>query len=186
HANRTDLQGTLKEAGRGTTSNRARLQQGLIISEVALTFVLLIGAGLLLLSFHRLLQVNPGFNVERVLTFQINLPERRYSNDDKLILFYQTLLEKLRVLPGAQAASIASQIPLDENGWDTTFLIEGRPEPPPHERPSLQVHIVGPDYFRAMGIPILQGRDFNEHDNRQHVLDTDQETEWAGALNALV
>src|SRR5262249_10327458 len=74
HARRVDLQGTLKEAGRGATTSRAGLRHGLVIAEVALTFVLLAGAGLLLLSFHRLLQVNPGFVGDQVLTFNINLP----------------------------------------------------------------------------------------------------------------
>ena len=186
HARRVDLQGTLKEAGRAITSSRARLRQGLVVAEVALTFVLLIGAGLLLVSFSRLLRVNPGFSVERVLTFQINLPERKYANDAQQIRFYQDLLEKLRGLPGVQAASLAWQIPLDDHGWDTTFLIEGRPAPPPHERPSLQVHVVGPDYFRTMGLPILQGRDFNAQDNRQHVLGSNRQAEWAGALNTVI
>src|SRR5437773_5579081 len=134
HARRVDLQGTLKEAGRGATSSRAELRQGLVIAEVALTFVLLVGAGLLLLSFHRLLQVNPGFAVDRVLTFRINPPEDKYQTDEQQILFYHALLEKLRELPGVQAASLASQTtPLHEgSGWDMRFLIEGRPEPPPH------------------------------------------------------
>src|SRR5439155_21350935 len=117
-ASRVDLQGTLKEAGRGATSSRAGLRQGLVIAEVALTFVLLVGTGLLLLSFHRLLQVNPGFAVDRVLTFRINPPEDKYQTDEQQILFYHALLEKLRALAGVQAASLGSQtIPLHEGGW---------------------------------------------------------------------
>src|SRR5262249_40642014 len=146
------LQGTLKEAGRGATSSRAGLRQGLVIAEVALTFVLLAGAGLLLLSFHRLLQVKPGFAVERVLTFHLNLPEDRYQSEEEQILFYHALLEKLRGSPGVQTASLASQLPLNDGGWDMLFVIEGRPEPPPHLQPSLQVHLIAPGYFQAMGI----------------------------------
>src|SRR5262249_5566976 len=100
HASRIDLQGTLKEAGRGATSSRAGLRQGLVIAEVALTFVLLAGAGLLLLSFHRLLQVQPGFTVDRVLTFHIDLQEDRYQTAEQQVLFHHALLEKLRALPG--------------------------------------------------------------------------------------
>ncbi|HYV27993.1 MAG TPA: ABC transporter permease, partial [Candidatus Eisenbacteria bacterium] len=186
HARRVDLQGTLKEAGRGATSSRAGLRQGLVIAEVALTFVLLAGAGLLLLSFHRLLQVNPGFAVDRVLTFRINPPEDKYRTDEQEILFCQDLLEKLRALPGVRTASLASQIPLHEGGWDMLFLIEGRPEPPPHLQPSLQVHLIAPDYFQAMGIPLLQGRDFTEQDNREHLRGASSANDWGAGLNSII
>ncbi len=188
HARRVDLQGTLKEAGRGATSSRAGLRQGLVIAEVALTFVLLVGAGLLLLSFHRLLQVNPGFAVDRVLTFRINPPEDKYQTDEQEVLFCQALREKLRALPGVRAASLASQnsIPLHEGGWDMRFLIEGRPEPPPHLQPSLQVHLIAPDYFQAMGIPLLQGRDFTEQDNREHLRGTSSGNDWGAGLNSII
>ena len=109
HARRVDLQGNLKEAGRGARSSRAGLRQGLVIAEVALTLVLLVGASLLLLSFHRLLQINPGFDVDRVLTFRINPPEDRYQTDEQQVLLYHALLEKLRALPGVRTASLASQ-----------------------------------------------------------------------------
>jgi len=186
HASRVNLQGTLKEAGRGATSSRAGLRQGLVIAEVALTFVLLVGAGLLLLSFHRLLQVNPGFVVDRVLTFHINLSEEKYPSVEQEILFCQALREKLRALPGVQATSLASQntIPLHEGGWDMRFLIEGRPEPPPHLQPSLQVHLIAPGYFQAMGIPLLQGRDFTEQDNREHL--TSSGNDWGAGLNSII
>lgn len=188
HASRVNLQGTLKVAGRGATSSRAGLRQGLVIAEVALTFVLLVGAGLLLLSFHRLLQVNPGFVGDRVLTFRINPPEDKYQTSEQQILFYQALLEKLRALPGVQAASLASQnsIPLHEGGWDMRFLIEGRPEPPPHLQPSLQVHIIAPDYFQALGIPLLQGRDFTEQDNREHLRGASSRNDWGAGLNSII
>ena len=186
HARRVDLQGTLKETARGTTSGRAGLRQGLVIAEVALTFVLLVGAGLLLLSFHRLLQVNPGFVVDRVLTFHINFPEDKYQTDEQKILFYHALLEKVGALPGVQATSLASRPPLDDNGWDMLFLIEGRPEPPPHLQPSLRVHLVAPDYFRVMGIPLLQGRDFTEQDNREHLRGSSSRNDWGAGLNSII
>ena len=182
HARRVDLQGTLKETGRGTTANRAGLRQGLVVAEVALSFVLLAGAGLLLRSFYGLLQVNPGFVVDRVLTFHIDLPEPRYT-DEPRILFYHALLEKVRGLPGVQAASLASKTPLDNNAWDMLFLIEGRPEPPPHLQPSLRMHLIAPDYFRAMGIPLLQGRDFTEQDNREHLRSA---SEWGAGFNSII
>jgi putative ABC transport system permease protein len=164
------------------------LRQGLVIAEVALTFVLLVGAGLLLLSFHRLLQVNPGFVADRVLTFQINFPEGKYQTAEQQILFCQALREKLRALPGVRAASLASQntIPLHEGGWDMRFLIEGRPEPPPHLQPSLQVHLISPGYFQAMGIPLLQGRDFTEQDNREHLRGASSGNDWGAGLNSII
>ena len=188
HARRVDLQGTLKETARGTTSGRAGLRRGLVIAEVALTFVLLVGAGLLLLSFHRLLQVNPGFVADRVLTFQINFPGGKYQTAEQQILFCQALREKLRALPGVRAASLASQntIPLHEGGWDMRFLIEGRPEPPPYLQPSLQFHLVAPDYFQTMGIPFLQGRDFTEQDNREHLRGASSGNDWGVGLNSII
>lgn len=186
HARRVDLHDTLKETARGTTAGRAGLRQGLVIGEVALTFVLLTGAGLLLLSFHRLLQVNPGFVVDRVLTFQISFPGDKYQTAEQQVLFYHALLEKARALPGVQAASLVSRPPLDDNGWNMLFLIEGRPEPPPHLQPSLQVHLVAPDYFRVMGIPVLQGRDFTEQDNREHLRGNASAGDWGAGLNSII
>lgn len=185
HARRVHLQDALKQAGRGSTSGRAGLRQGLVVGEVALTFVLLAGAGLLLLSFHRLLQVNPGFVGDQVFTFRFSLPDDKYPTGDRLILFGRALLEKVRAVPGVRVASLTSQVPLDEGGWDMLFLIEGRPEPPPHLQPSLQVHLIAPDYFQAMGIPLLQGRDFTEQDvqARQGV---SSDIEWGVGLNAVI
>ncbi|HVY71668.1 MAG TPA: ABC transporter permease, partial [Verrucomicrobiae bacterium] len=188
HARRANLQGTLKESGRGATAGRAGLRQGLVIAEVALTFVLLVGAGLLLLSFSRLLQVNPGFVADRVLTFRLNLPGEKFQSVEQQILFCRALREKLRALPGVQAASLASQnsIPLHEGGWDMRFLVEGRPEPPAHLQPSLQFHLVTPGYFQAMGIPLLQGRDFTEQDNREHLRGAASGNDWGAGLNAMI
>lgn len=188
HASRFNLQGTLKEAGRGSTSGRAGLRQGLVVAEVALTFVLLVGAGLLLLSFHRLVQVNPGFAADHVLMFRVNLSEEKYQSVAQKILFCQALREKLRALPGVRAASIASQnsIPLHEGGWDMRFLIEGSPEPPPHLQPSLQFHLVAPDYFQAMGIPLLQGRDFTEQDNRERLRGSPSANDWGAGLDSII
>ncbi len=186
HARRVDLEGTLREAGRGNTSARAGLRQGLVVAEVALTFVLLAGAGLLLRSFHELLQVKPGFVVDRVLTFHIDLPDQKYQTAEQDILFYHALLEKVKAVPGVQAASLASKTPLDDNRWDMLFVIEGRPEPPPHLQPSLRIHLVAPDYFRAMGIPLLQGRDFTEQDNREHLRGTASGNDWGAGLNSII
>jgi len=185
-ASRPDLQGTLKEAARGTTGGRVGLRHGLVVAQVAVTLVLLVGAGLLLRSFHQLHRVNPGFAQERVLTFRFNLSGQKYPHADAREGFFRSLLERLRALPGVQAASIASQVPLDELNWDTSFLIEGRPEPPPSERPALQVHLVAPDYFQVLGIPLLRGRAFTEQDNREHTRGTAREPSGNAWLNVII
>ena len=190
-AGRFDLHDTLKDTSRGTTGGRARLRQGLVVAEVALTLVMLVGAGLLLRSFHRLQRVNPGFATRRVLSFRLDLPEKKYAKEEQQVGFYQDLLEKLRVLPGVQAASVTSRLPFGGNDWQTSFLIEGQPEPPPNERPSMEVHLVGPDYFRVMGIQLLRGRAFTEQDDRGHLRGRDLSSlsngqRWMAGLNAII
>src|SRR5438876_6173632 len=164
-ASQLDLQNTLKDTTRGTTGGRARLRQGLVVGEVALTLMMLAGAGLLLRSFHRLQHVNPGYSLERVLSFRLDLPERKYETEQSQIIFYRSLVEKLRALPGVQAVSVTSRLPLGGNDWQTSFVIEGRPEPPPHERPSMVVNLVSHDYFLTMGIALLGGRAFSDQDD---------------------
>lgn len=186
HASRADLQRTLKETGRGSTPGRAGLRHGLVIAEVALTFILLTGAGLLLRSFYGLLQVNPGFVADRVLTFRFIVPVSKYQTDEQQILFCHALLEKVRALPGVRAASLGSRVPLDPGAWDMRFLVEGRPEPPPDLQPSLQFHLVAPDYFQVMGIPLLQGRDFTEQDNREHMGASSPGNDWGAGLNSVI
>lgn len=180
HASRTDVQSTLKETAPGTTAARASMRHSLVVAEVALTMLLLVGAGLFLRSFYRLQKVNLGFVYERVLTFQVSLPERKYSGPTPAIAFYQQLLEKLCALSGVKAASVTSRLPLETGAWDTTFLVEGQPIPAPHERPSMDVQLAGPDYFRAMGIPILQGRPFSDLDNRSNCREQDGRRNGAG------
>jgi len=168
-ASRVDLQETLKDAARGTTSGRGRLRHGLVVAEVALTLLLLVGAGLLLRSFYHLRQVHTGFVSERVLSFRVDLLARKYPAVERQIDFFHELLEKLRALPGVQAASIASRIPLDGRDNEMSFLIEGHPEPAPGKSLNMEVQVVAPDYFRALGIPVLRGRGFTEQDNRAHL-----------------
>src|SRR5262245_16640135 len=186
-----DVQGVLKETSRGAAGGRASLRQWLVVSEIALTLVLLVGAGLLLRSFHRLQQVNAGFSAERVLSFRLDLSPQKYDREDRQIAFFQGLQEKLKALPGAQEVGFASQVPLSSNGWQPQFAIEGQSTPPPSERPSMDLTAASPDYFRAMGIPLLRGRYFTEQDNREHLRGHDlsslSETErWAAGLNVII
>jgi putative ABC transport system permease protein len=191
HSSRPNMQGILKDTARSVTSGQTALRQALVVAEVALTVVLLVGAGLLLRSFYRLQQVNPGFRHEGVLSFSIDLPSRKYATGEQQTSFYRSLHERLSSLPGVDTVAFSSQLPLDHSGWQTLFLIEGRPAPPPGERPSMEVTVASPDYFHALGIPLLRGRYFTEQDNREHLRGRDfsrlnQGQQWTAGLNTII
>jgi putative ABC transport system permease protein len=180
----------LKETGRGT-SGRHWLRSSLVIVEVATTLVLLIGAGLMIRSFYRLQKVNPGFSYEHLTSFTVSLPEKKYETAEQRDQFYGQLLESLRSLPGVEATAAASGLPLGNNGWQTSFVIDGRPRPPRDQTPLMEACLVTPDYFRTMDIPVKRGRVFNDHDDRSWIAGQDLsklddlEREVAG-LNAVV
>jgi len=163
-ASKPDLNETLKEAGRGSTGRRHIMRSILVVSEVALTLVLLIGAGLMIRSFYHLQQVDPGFSADNLLTFNVSLPQKKYPEPQQRINFYQQLLQNLSAMPGVQSVGMATGLPLGNNGWQSGFWIEGRPDPPQGERPLTEVAFVGPGYFNAMRIPVMRGRDFNDQD----------------------
>ena len=167
-----DVHETLKESGRGT-SGRHWLRSSLVVGEVAATLVLLIAAGLLIRSFYLLQKVNPGFSDEQLTTFSISLPEKKYKTTEANTGFYDRLLENIRSLPGVESVAAASGLPLGNNGWQTGFRIDGRPEPKPEETPLMEACLVTPDYFKAMNIPVLRGRVFTESDNRSHLAGQD-------------
>ncbi len=166
---RPTVQEALKETGRNAAGTRHRLRQFLVVSEVALTLVLLVGAGLLIRSFYRLQQVNPGFVDEHVLNFRISLPQQKYPQEQQWINFYQQALEKLRAVPGVKEVSITSRVPMGFNDWQSGFQVVGKPEPLPGQGPSMEVTLAAPNYFRVMGIPLKRGRFFDEQDNRAWV-----------------
>jgi len=163
---RTDLQQNLREGGRGSTvsAHHLRLRNWLVIGEVSLASVLLIGAGLMLRSFVNLLRTDPGFRAEHVLTGAISLPEENYKKPASVIGFYDRLVRELAALPGVTAAGVGTDVPwsgYDDNtgGW----AIEGK-KPPPNEDFHARYHAATPDYFRALGIPLLGGRFFRDSD----------------------
>jgi putative ABC transport system permease protein len=185
-----DVHETLKETGR-SVSRRHWLRNSLVVVEVASTLVLLIGAGLLIRSFYRLQNVHPGFSYERLTSFSVSLPEKKYSTPEQKIDFYKRLLENTRNLPGVVATAAASGLPLGNNGWQTSFLIDGRPVPPRNETPLMEACLVTPDYFRAMNIPLLRGRFFNDRDDRSSLAGKDlskmDETQReVAALNSII
>ncbi len=167
-----DVHETLKESGRGTSSKHW-LRSSLVVVEVATTLVLLIGAGLMIRSFYRLQKVNPGFSYEHLTSFSVALPRKKYATDDQQEQFFNRLLDNLRSLPGAEATAGASGLPLGNNGWQTSFVVDGQPPPPEGQTPLMEACLVTPDYFRAMNIPLLRGRYFTERDDRSWIAGKD-------------
>jgi putative ABC transport system permease protein len=167
---RTDVNAALKEEGRGDTGgHRHWLRHLLVVSEVALALVLLIGAGLLIKSFSRLNEVNPGFRTEGVLTFQVTLTEGKSSAQK--VNFIEQIVERLKALPGVQAAAATDSLPLTQFSRITVAEIEGRPpidfrRAKPGEVKSVSRPTVTLDYFNAMGIPVKNGRAFTSQEAR--------------------
>jgi putative ABC transport system permease protein len=161
---KTDLTESLKEGrGSGSGARKNRVRGLLVIAELAIAVVLLVGAGLLIQSFWRLQHVNSGLQAQNVLTFNVAIPEVRYSSE-KQARFYKDLANRLRSLPGVQSASAALPLPLSGDRFMISFKIDGRPVAPKDE-PAADLFMTEPDYFRTMGIPLLQGRDFNDRDD---------------------
>src|SRR5580704_1281940 len=169
-ATQIDLHGTLKDAGRGSAGagsvwGRGRnLRRMLVISEMALSVVLLIGAGLLIRSFSRLLQVSPGFNPENVLTVELSMSGPKYKDGPAILAIYHQLWERLEALPGVTAAGAVTSLPLSEMYAWGPIVIEGRTPPPGEQFINADQRIAGGDYFQAMEIPLRSGRFFNADD----------------------
>ena len=154
-----------EEGGRGSSgAQRQRSRAILVIAQVALAVLLLAAAGLTLKSFWRSQQVPLGFNPRSVLTMSIALPSSRYGSPEKIVRFFDQFVEKVRQLPGVSAAAICNNEPFDHHEWDSSFHITGTPPDPPGQEPISEMAIVSPDYFRALGMPILRGRDFGPQD----------------------
>ena len=186
-ASRPNLSGVLNAASRGSSARRTPLLHSAMVAQVALSLVLLVGGGLLLRSFSRLSQVKAGFHHEQVVSFRLDLPDEKYPSPGVMDRFCQEMLERFRALPGIQAASVATEIPIDSRSWATGLIIEGRPEPQPNERPIMDVTVIGSDYFRVLGIPILQGRAFNDNDTREQGSGTGPEQpEWKGMKSMII
>jgi putative ABC transport system permease protein len=163
-----DLHGALKDGGRaGDAARGGRLRSVFVVVEVALALVLLAGAGLLIRSFARLLDVNPGFRPEQTLSAKVSLPGVKYDNDEKVIRFFDDLMRRLEALPGVRAAGGVSFLPLTGLAAATGFEIVGRPKPPLGEGPVCDVRVATGHYFSAMDIPLIAGRVFDEGDSRE-------------------
>jgi len=167
-ASRADLNGTLKEGGRsGSTGGRHRLRSALVVTEVALSLMLLVGAGLLIKNFWQLLNVDPGFNTQNLLSLDISLTNERYADRTQRSAFYQQVLERISALPGVQAAAVINHPPFSGRRGINVVKIEGHPEPKGMgDTPLADMRFISPDYFRMMNIPVLQGRAFTDSDTK--------------------
>ena len=163
---RSELSESLKEGSRGSTGGRrsALIRSALVVSEMALSVMLLAGAGLLLRSFVRLMSEDLGFHTEQRIAMQVWLPEQRYTSNQAILNFYDEVLAKLRALPGVKDASAINFLPL--SGWldYNDFDIAGRPTPRSGEQYTSQYRIVDPNYIHTMGLTLEVGRDFSSAD----------------------
>jgi len=168
HTSRADIQIALKSGGHGSSETAAakRSRDLLVITEVALTLVLLSTAGLALKSFANARHVGLGFDPQLLLSARVDLPQPTYSDAQKLTNFAETLLQKLSVLPGVQNAALAAHPPF-MIGWVTTFVPEGMQEPEPGKYPSVRMAVVTEDYFRTIRTPLLRGRAFEALDTKE-------------------
>jgi predicted permease len=163
-----DLQHALKEGGRGSSNPaRRRLRAILVVAEVALSLVLLIGAGLLIRSFIRLQNVDPGFNTERLLTMNVVMSQAKARDLTNITNFYQQVIEQVQSLPGVEAASVATVAPIVSSGRRSPIVLEDKPDPPPGVFQVANNRVVSPDYFRTLGVPLLQGHLLSAQDHAQ-------------------
>jgi predicted permease len=169
---RVDPQTHLKDAGRGSAAgdgvwaSGGNLRRLLVVSELALSVVLLIAAGLLIRSFARLQEVPPGFNPSQVLTLELTMTGRKYNDATAVLQAYRQLWERLRVIPGVRAAGGVTSLPLSQMFAWGPITVEGRTPPAGEEFINADMRMVVGDYFRAMEIPLIAGRPFTEHDTR--------------------
>jgi putative ABC transport system permease protein len=159
-----NLNSSLKEGTRGTTSTSHRLRSSLVVFEVALSLVLLVGAGLLIRSFLSLLRTDPGFNPDHVLTMNLVLPMAKYKEEPARAAFYENLLNRVKAQPGVQSAAFVNYVPLGGSNSSDSYLVEGEPEPAPGQEHTGRYRVATPDYFRTMEISIVRGRAFTEQD----------------------
>ena len=159
-----DLNRALKEGSRQASSGSHRLRGLLVISEVALSLMLLVSAGLLIRSFLQLVKADPGFNSENLLTMNLVLPAANYKEGPQRAAFYADLLRRVEALPGVESVAAVNHLPLGGSNSSTGFLVEGIPAPPPGQEFLGRYRVCTPNYFKTMGIAVLKGRAFTDQD----------------------
>ena len=167
-AARSNVQDDLRSGGRSASSTRegSMLRSGLVVGEIAVSLLLLAGAGLLLRSLLRLQGTDPGFRAASALTYEISLPENRYGSPEQMVAFYERLIERTRSIAGVRSAAAVTGLPLTGTSFSSSFVVEGEPPPPPSDEPSAQVRVASRGYFSTIGLPLVSGRVFEASDRR--------------------
>lgn len=158
----------LKDGGRGNTGGRGAraTRNALVVVQMALAVTLLVGAGLLIRSFQQVMDQDPGFQRDGLLTVRLDLPEAKYPEPADQAQLYERALAELRGVPGVGQAAYVSNLPFGQSNWTSSYQIEGREQAPGEPSPHGYARVVDEDYFKAMGIPVLQGRGFQPTDTR--------------------
>jgi len=179
HSTKPDVQSELKEGGRGSSAGagQSQLRAALATAEISLALILLVGAGLMMKSLYRLLAVDPGFRPDRVLKLEMDLRTQQYSKDPAVLNFWQQVLEKVRVLPGVEAAAVGTAVPLTDSHGRADVTMEGMTAPAPGNYPHPDVHIISPGFVETLGIPLLRGRTFTDAN--------DEKAPLVGMINAM-
>ena len=159
-----NLNDSLKEGSRQTSGRSHGLRSSLVVLEVALSLMLLVGAGLALRTFLALIKTDPGFNPENLLTMNLMLPAAKYADEPKRAAFYRDLLQRMNSTPGVESAAAVSHLPLGGSNASDAYLVEGEVEPPRDQENLARYRVCTPDYFQTMGIRVVQGRTFNDQD----------------------
>ncbi|MCA1577513.1 MAG: ABC transporter permease [Acidobacteria bacterium] len=159
-----DLNSALKEGTRQSSGRSHRLRSSLVVLEVALSLVLLVGAGLFFRSFISLFKTDPGFNPDNVLTMNLVLPSTKYQERPRIAAFYAGLVQRVKAQAGVQSVAAVNHLPLGGSNSSDAYLVEGAPEPPPGKEDIGRYRVCTPDYFATMQIPIVKGRAFTEQD----------------------
>lgn len=167
HVFRTDLSSAIRDAGRTTSAvGSMRTQNALVMVEIALSVALLSGAGLLMRSFYKLMQVQPGYNTANILSMRVSLPDSEEMRLADYPVYFDRLLTYINTLPGVEHAAGVMMMPFTGENSSMQFYLEGKPIPPKGKLPSADRHVVTAGYFQTMGIPLLRGRVFDDSDRR--------------------
>ena len=170
HASRIDPNETLKEGGRsGTSAGRQRLRRALVVAEFALALTLLAGAGLAIHSFWNVARIDPGFRVDHILTFNINVPEKRLAQPEQIVTYYRQMEERIKAVPGVTRAEVGTGMPLQGTNFGMPFFIAGKPVADPSQRPGAGFAQVTPGYYKTFGIEMAKGRAISELDTANSV-----------------
>jgi putative ABC transport system permease protein len=162
-----NLNDSLKEGSRQTSGRSHGLRSSLVVFEIALSLVLLVGAGLAVRTFLALLKTDPGFNPDNLLTLNLVLPSAKYTDEPKRAAFYDDLLQRVKSTPGVESAAAVNFLPLGGSNSSDAYLVEGVPEPPPGQENLGRYRVCTPDYFQTMGIRLVKGRSFTEQDKAE-------------------